>query len=534
MKNSGPIGPPVILTFNYTSVDPDTVDPDAVIPVIDSGHTTAGPVVILGEGTPPAPPANPQQVQYRVDITGLEIDFSAANEVDFLIYATATEEVQPGIWSDPTDQVSSTSPASPPAAPLFIGKIVRAINPNPPVVTFSPPAISWTALPDATGMARGVLEWVADPNAAGYFVWEATESALLHILPPGSPSGTPDAPADTPYTSRATTVKNLVTAYQDASLRGFARLTQAPIPGNRTEIVVPGFADTLYVYRISAIGANNVEAPRSDEIAIFAVPRRNVPGTPRIMLRSGVWSPPGIQVIVLPVESSAPPAGYRLFRVRSEALAQDGSTMGPAKIGESNAAWQPYSGATLAGNILSGESVVDTAAIASWYPYYYRATAIGANDLANGLYSGESGFSNLQTGYVLPPDPPLIAGVHVSVSLPHSAALITLTTDLPAAAASPVGPALVELLQLQRQASPPGPLELVRLLFSAPDQIAVRTLTLPLVPLPPNAAGELGRSAPDENGRWTLSILIHYEAASAGSYVLRLTDPRARQSNTSF
>ena len=198
LKNTGPIGAPVILTFSYSGLNPDTVNPLNVIPTITSGHTSNGPVTILGQGSPPAP-ASPNQIQYRVELTGIQLDFSSANELDFLIYATATEEVQPGVWSDPTDQPSSSTPASPAPPPLLIGKIVRAINPNPPVVTFTPPPITWTALPDVTGTARGVLQWQVDPTALGYYVWEATESALLHLLPPGI--GTLDPAPGTPLPS---------------------------------------------------------------------------------------------------------------------------------------------------------------------------------------------------------------------------------------------------------------------------------------------------------------------------------------------
>jgi hypothetical protein len=537
-SSDGPIGTPVILTFSYSGSDPDTVDPHTVIPAVTSGHTTNGPVVILGSGSPPSP-VNPNLVQYRVELTGLQLDFSTASELDFLVYATATEEVQPGVWSDPTDQSTSNVAASPPPPPppppppLFIGKIVRAVNPNPPTVTFTPPPISWTALPDATGMARGVLQWQPDPNAAGYFVWEATETALLHLLPPGS--GTADPPAGTPIPTRATTLKNLLDANQDASLQAFARLTEHPISAASTEVTLPGSAQTLYVFRISAIGQNNVESARSASVAIFGVPHRNVPGIPRLLLRPAPGSPSGIRIILLPVASNAPPAGYRLFRVRSQTLSQNGSTMGPAKYDENSPLWQNYNGATLSGTPLNGLSLLDTAAAPSWYPYYYRATAIGEDDPANGVHAGESSFSSVQGGYVLPAEPPLITSFSVALAPFMTAALVTLTTDLPAADASPVGSARVELLQLGPEgsppASPPGPLMLRSLHAELPNLITEGTIALP--PTPPTTI-RLARSASDASGRWTLYMLIPYSPAEEGSFVLRLTDPLARQSTASF
>jgi hypothetical protein len=529
LSNDGSAGTSVILTFDYGALNPDTVDSNALVPIVTSGHTTTGPVVILGSGSPPAP-ANPYQVQYRIELTGFELDFSSANELDFEVYATATDEVQPGVWSDPIDQATSSATTSPPPPPLLIGKIVRALNPNPPTVSFAPPPISWTALPDATGMARGVLEWQPDPTAAGYYVWEATESALLHLLPPGT--GTADPPADTPIPTRASTLLNLLESYQEASLQAFARLTEQPIASASTEITLPGSAQTLYVYRISAIGQNNVESTRSRTVAIFGVPHRNVPGIPRIMLRApSTGSPAGIEVIVLPVASNAPPAGYRLFRIRSQMLAQNGFTMGPAKYDAQSPLWQSYGGSTLAGTPLNGQSLLDLAAAPSWYPYYYRATAIGEDDPANGEHAGESAFSSVQTGYVLPSQAPLLAALSVAISPAQTAALVTLTTDLPAADVTPMGNARIELLQLARQGSPPGPPTLLTLYEVAPNLVTEGTISLP--PMAP-ANIQVARSAPDADGLWTLYLLTPYSPSAVDSFVVRLTDPLARQSTAAF
>ncbi|HUP02726.1 MAG TPA: hypothetical protein VMU19_01975 [Bryobacteraceae bacterium] len=534
-SGGAPNANPAILTFNYGSSNPDTVDPTTVIPAIDADHATNGPVVILDKQGSPATAAPTEQILYRVQITGFMLDFSSANELDFVLYATATEQIRPGEWSEVADSSSGSSGS--PARPAYIGKIVRALNPLPPTFTFTPPHINWTALPDATGKARGVLEWQAQTNVAGFFVWEATESALLHILPPGSPNpvGTPDPASSASYVERAQTIKALVEAYQDASLAGFARLTQQPIAGNRTELELPGSAQTLYLFRISAISPNNVESARSQTFAIYGIPRRDVPPTPRLMLRPVAGSPGGIQVIVLPgpggkttpPSSSSPgesPGGYRVFRVRNQQLSLEPSAMGPPKYDSSSPAWQDYSSTSLSGAPLSGKSLLDAAAVPSWYPYYYRATAVGAEDLDNGVYAGESDYSSAQTGYAMPTNPPLLQAPVVSIT--GAAAVITLVTDLPAAAPSPVGPALVELLRIPRGGSPNTPGGLVTLHASAPDQI-------PVVSAPPGA-GPFGRSQPDGNGHWTLYIQTPYSPAEKGSFILRLTDPLARQSTTTF
>jgi hypothetical protein len=331
-------------------------------------------------------------------------------------------------------------------------------------------------------------------------------------------------------------LKTLLQANPAASLEGFARLNNEPIVGNRTEIRVPASASTLYVYRVSAISAGNVEAARSRQVAVFGVPRRNIPGAPRLLLRKATAPQTGVQVIALPVGSAAPPAGYRVFRVRRATLSLDPSTMGPPKIDEKNPAWKVFSSVSLNGTPLSGRSIVDTAAAPSWYPYYYRVTAVGVQDLANGLYSGESEYSSAQSIQVLPQHPPQLTALALETSA--GAGLVTLTTDLPATSPSPVGPAGVEVLQVVPDPTRPGRTTTRTIVSSAADQIATGVIKLPPPPpaghqLPPPTP-RFTRSAPDVNGLWTLFVLLPYDVTQKSSYLVRLTDPLSRQSNASF
>jgi hypothetical protein len=359
------------------------------------------------------------------------------------------------------------------------------------------------------------------------------------------PPNTADPAPDTPLVTRGGHLQALIAANQDKSLQAFARLNKDPIPGSRTEVRVPASASTLYVYRLSAISATNVEAPRSAQVALFGVPRRNVPGTPRLLLRPSA-APPGMQLIALPVESGAVPAGYRVFRVRKATLSLDGSTMGPLKIGEADPGWQDYAGTSLAGNPISGKSIVDFAAVPSWYPYYYRLLAVGQEDLPNGEFAGESGFSAAQSALLPPAGPPLQEVFTLATNV--NAALVTLTTNLPAAAKSPVGPALVEVLEFVPDPAKPGRLQAKTILSQAPDTIPVGTLKLPVAPKPPIhplpfpsrpvppsvPVPSLRRSAPDAAGRWKLFVLLPYATTQKNTFLVRLTDPLARESNTSF
>ena len=521
MSNAGPVGPPLLLTWDYGTADPTTVAPDVTLPAIDGAHTGTVELITDVSGV-----SGNQVMQYRITIEDVSLDFAAADELDLALYATATERIRPGEWSD----------AQIPTAPGYIGRIVKALNPFPPPVEFTPPSISWTALPDAYNRARGVLEWTSDPAAAGYMVWESTEGALLQLLSPGSPDPDPTASLLT----RGATLKSLVAANYEASLQSFSRLNTDPITGSRTEIELPGNSATLYAYMISAVSGQGVEAPRPPQIAVFGVPQRMVPGQPRLVLRELPAGSSGIQVIGLAVETGVVPAGFRVLRVRSQALADEAGLMGPPKIAENDPGWSAYTEAPLRGGTTAhGQSIVDTGAAPSWHPYYYRIVAVGPDDPANGMYRGESRASAVQSAYCLPPDPPQLTVE--SNTEGSGAALVVAAVDLPIPA-SPLASSLVELLHAEPDPAHPGRTLQRPVLTSAPEDIDEGVLHLPThlhlppwlhVP-PPFLGPALARSAPDSGGSWTLYVLVPYGSGDTGPYSIRVTDPLKRQSTTTF
>ncbi len=530
LGNDLPAGAPLLLTWDYGAADPATVAPDAVLPAIASGHTGTVEAIADVSGV-----SGNQTMQYRIALEGLALDFAAGTELDLAIYATATEHVRPGEWSDPTL----------PAAPGYTGRIARAMDPFPPPVTFTPPSISWTALPDASNRARGMLEWASDPAAAGYMVWESTEGALLSLLSPDAPDPDPTAS----LVDRGATMKALVAANYDKSLSSFSRLNTDPIVGSRAEIELPGSASTLYAYMVSAVSATGVEADRPPQIAVFGVPRRIAPVQPQLRLRPAS-APGGIEVIAVAAASGEPAAGFRVLRVRSSALAADAGLMGPPRILETDPGWTPYADEPLrGGTAVSGRSVVDSAATPSWYPYYYRVVALGADDPANGRHRGESPASPAQAGYNTPPDPPALAAEPLAQG--NGAALLTASLDLPIPA-SPLGPSLVELLRAEPDPANPGRTVQSVVRSAAPEAIPQGVLHLPphvlgppvhpplhpLPPLPPhpvNRGPALARSAPAAaDAAWTLYVLVPYSTADVGTYSVRVTDPLKRQTTTTF
>jgi hypothetical protein len=531
MSNDGQPGPPVLLTWDYGANDPATIAPNQLLPILDSAHS--GTVILASDA---GQAAGAQLMRYRVTLQGLSLDFAAADELYLAIYATACEEIRPGEWSSPID------PNAP--ATTYIGRIVRVHNPLPPNIVFNPPAINWTALPDALHKAHGILQWTADPSAAGYMVWEATESALLQTLSPNAPN--PD-PAAT-MVARGQTLKTLIENNYQASLSSFARLNTTPIAGSSYEVELPGKSLILYAYMISAVSSQGVEAARPPQIAVFGVPYVKTPGQPRLRLQA---APDGscIQVIALYVQSGEQPAGYRVYRVRDSALTTDAGLMGPPKIEANDPGWAPFRMAPLPSLTQPaarppatevGQCIQDLAATPSWYPYYYRIDAIGPQDPANGVYSGWSAPSQLQTGVLTPPNPPLIESPVITQG--GGAELIAFTADLPIPV-SPLGPSLVELLRADPDPANPGRMVQTTLISIAPDTIAVTTLALPSPPwlqshghivFHPSVGPALARTAPNAAGQWVLSALVPIGSGQGGSYSLRLTDPLGRQNSTVF
>ena len=536
MNNDLPAGAPVVLSWDYTGFDPTTMSPTALLPTIDGAHT--GSVVLL---TDVSNVPNNQVIHYLVTISGFKLDYALSDELFLGLYVTATEHVRPGEWSSPIDP---NAPPSPPAPdPAWIGRVVRAVNPLPPSVNFTPPAINWTALPDAYNLAHGVLSW-GGTGAAGYMVWEATESALLQLLAPGT-----DPDPLTPLVTRGATLKSLVSNNFNASLQAFARLNTDPIKETSLEIEVPGNASVLYCYMVSAVSSQGVESTRTaanSPIAVFGVPQRVVPGQPRLRLRP---QSNGIQVVALAIEGDVLAgksivSGYRVFRKRSAALAADAGLMGPPVYDEADSNWVPYTETPLrGGTVASGFAITDTAATPSWYPWYYRIQAIGTEDAANGKYSGKSLPSQVQSAYNTPPPPPAV--VPFTLTQGQGAALVKLTSNLPIPP-SPLGPALVELLKSAPDPAHPGQTIHTTILAKAPDAITKGTLALPTPwwtpphpgphpPYhPPFKGPALARSAPDSHEKFTLYILVPYASSDQNTYTVRLTDPLGRPCSFSF
>lgn len=466
-------------------------------PFIGSGH--AGTVIEVPQNPPDA-----ERRRYRLTLTGITCDYTTVAEVAFAAWARAAEAVRPSALGN------------------FAGPVVaRAPDPIPPVPPTLPPIdLIWTALPDATGRARAVLRWPSVPGAVGYIVWEASEAALRQAVDPAAPLPA----AGTTILARAGGLRTLVTATaqsQARSLIAFSRLEERPIAVTELELSLPGSADTLFAYRVSAITAANLESPRSATVALMAVPRRIVPGRPRLLLRRVAG---GVDVIVLPGRG-APVAGYRVHRVRREGLATEIGTMGPPVLTETAAGWRSASvpQAPRSSDVDAGSAITDTVPV-SWYPYHYRVVAIGAADPPNGGLPGESEPSAMASIVRPPATPPLLDNVSSTENATNK--VVSFRTDLPIRP-SPVGSAEISIVRLAAPAAGER-LERSTELAVGPEDVAQgAALTLLASPTAAQLAAmpEIVRSAPDAQGRCTCSVRMRAEVEQ-GFVVVR--DPLGR------
>ncbi|HEV2757650.1 MAG TPA: hypothetical protein VG318_17965 [Actinomycetota bacterium] len=501
LASAAPFGPPVLITFDAFGTP--RLDHDAAGNQILPPY--AGSVVEVLAAPPPGGPPPPTTSvdirRYRVHLTNVSCDFSITDEVAYAVTAGAAEMVRPS---------ESSAVVGP--------RVARAPNPLPAEPPTLPGGVIWTALPDAAGRARAVLSWPAVAGASGYVVWEATEAALW------TAANLPTPAHGTPIVTRASALRSAITGGgESASLHAFSRLNERKLAGTSLEVTLPRSADTLYAYRVSSITAQGVDSARSSTVALVAVPRRNKPGTPRLSLRTRRTPVQGIQVIVVPGPQPVA-AGFRVHRIRRSTLAERIGTMGPPKIEPSDAGWAAIQVDSLVGPSEAGHAILDPVA-PSWYPYHYRAVAIGTEDLAGGEHAAESLPSGTQSAVLTPAQGPVVSGPTVTNNA--ATRLVAFSTDLPVRM-TPVGRATIAVLGVGLTTDGSSIRRTPLLLVHADEVVQGAALTL-LPAAPPE--GQVNRRVPDSAGVAEYTVLLD---AAVTSGVVVVTDPLGRSAEVVF
>jgi len=439
-----------------------------------------------GTGPPPGSAAS-QVRRYRLTLP-VSLSFAGVNKLAYAVSATAAEAVRPGSLSGPTDPRATT-----------------AADPFPaPAPAIPPVTVLWTAQPDAAGRARTVLSWPAVPGASGYIVWEATETALYDAVAGIAP------PTGQTIRARAQDLKTRILANQAKSLSTFTRLNERPQTATSVELELPGSADTLYVYRLSSITAQNVESARSTDIVMVGVPRLEQPGTPHLEARPDPATSQ-VQLTVVPGPGRSPDR-LAVHRVRTPLLAEVVDTMGPPRTTVAVSTLTPGAVPSLGGApSRTGYRLMDTVT-ASWRPYVYRVVALGRDLPDDGIRSGRSPAPGAATVVLPPALPPALTSLTVTRN--GSATLLSLTTDLPWLP-TPAGPASLVVAAVDATGT--------RTVLATIEPTAVReaaALVLPPAPEPVTAT----RRAP-VGGTFALTVLV---PATTSKVVVTATDPLGR------
>jgi hypothetical protein len=245
------------------------------------------------------------------------------------------------------------------------------------------------------------------------------------------------------------------------------------------------------------------------------VPRRAVPAVPQLSLAQHN----GTATLTCVFPKAPRPSRVELLGARREFVAREADTMGLPLHESPEAAWEPLNDQGLPAAAEADTShfrfSVDDPTPPSWFPYLYRAVAVGTHDLVNGWLPGRSPQSNLVKAERLP------------AALPEMSGLAGEETATQTVRLSFRSDALVE-------ATPHGSFRLEVFAWDYDEKKFAGTPALstwlPAATLHPGGAlskGQLYYSAPDADSKRLFEALLEVSGA-AFLFRVRLTDPLNR------
>ena len=434
--------------------------------------------------------------RYRMTVTGLTLDFAATPFVGLALWAQGQERIAPqrlSPWQSAPSVISTGDPR-PPVVPVFHVKL--------------------GSLPDAGGASHVRISWAAQQNAVGYFIYEATESALLDAwgLPEPHPSDTLDA-------------RLLVLRYNLNSnpvRKPFHRWNSRALTASSADIELPRGSRVIHLYVVLGISAGQVESEwpsgsaAADSFITVAAPHVTRPAPPMIEVQRLLQGGSYLAKLLVTTRPGPRPALVEIHRVRVDDAAREVDTMGPpiARLSTSTGPWivnssnDPDYGAYIVS--VEGQDAPD----GSWRRVWYRATAWTGEDPARGGLPGRSDPSNAAFLVLPPSSAPGISAISSGGGAGPADAILEWSCSSPVAR-TPLGPHLISVRAKVPQAAAP-----------------------PLISL--DAALDALESAPPASGSgvWKLStsggvttyraILRRAAAVDAVNFSVRITDPLGR------
>ncbi|WP_296713360.1 hypothetical protein [Rhodoblastus sp.] len=265
-------------------------------------------------------------------------------------------------------------------------------RPSLPAVSCEAPL--WASLPDALGIARFVLEWPAAQGAAGYIVYEATETALLSAKrqDQGPAEGPEKAEPDTTI-SYADRLRDLKTGFSiGAHQKMFRRVTSPPLAGLRLEVSLPRGSKVIHFFAVTSVTENQKESDfpaANNQFFAVAAPRLSDPPTLGLSVAPAAGDAGHVDVRL--ELAGGERAFVELYRTTVADAAADVGSMGPpvAKI-----------------DVAGAYTYADATVTPGWLPQRYRAVAWSVRDDLLGLVERRS--APTPQAVVLVPPPPAL------------------------------------------------------------------------------------------------------------------------------
>lgn len=401
--NASNVNPPVTHPNHFSLTSSDTSTPVIRITFDAAGNpsTTLGSVVNVINTA--ETPSDLRKIALTIDNMTSSFPAGLPYSVAYAVYVRGLEHVRAlplpqdfGDWST--------------------GYVARMEDPRPPAITTLPASVQFTAMPDATKTGRGRLTWPVAANALGYYVWEASETAirvaLEGVLKAEHPADITQQlkPLTDSLVDRATQLRDLLAQdkYKNLCQRSFHKLSKEMITGTSVELEIPASSKVLTLYQVSSVNSANIESGKSN-VVFFAVPQIQKPAAPTIMLRKFKREDPvthaisrGIQVQVIN-GNGLTPAGFNLYRTRKLLLNNDVGMKGLPVKEYDDTDWQPYEMRMQDGTVYDGKYTEEVLLSGSWRPYVFQAVAVGQEDASRGFFRGESDASSTEVIY-FPPD----------------------------------------------------------------------------------------------------------------------------------
>jgi hypothetical protein len=453
--------------------------------------------------------------RYRMRVPGFVLDFGGTAHIGLALGGRVTERA--------TGRTGSFGPTA---------KVAYASDPRA-LPTMPLPNVPLASLPDAAGQSHVVLEWGAVPAAAGYVLYESSETKIL---------ASRNLAEAAPGTALYKRLERIKTEFRNnPERRDFTRVNRDLLTVNKLDVALPRGSQMIHLWVVLPVSHGGIEAPwpsvaaASDALIAYVAPRVAEPAPPTIEARrieTGAGFAAALRIGTRPT-GGARPTRIDLYATASNDAARTLDSMG-FPIASLTASAEDWTVVTDSANGAAWITAVTGThrPAGSWNQRWYRAVAWSDDDLPRGVRGGR-GRPSPAVPMLIPPDGPPVLGAPVVIWPAGGAPGDILLTFL---ADAPVGDTVVGPHFLFAEVRLGGEAEAHFLTGRDPADPATHYgRPLPLSQIATGApAGSTDLMRDPAGAGRTYRLLVRRPAAMpGGSVTLRLTDPLGRTSERS-